>query len=91
MGFGELGMVYGVCAAGLGAWLLWGVLRVRSAAKLTQPAWSLYRSSLLYLALLFGAMLVDGFVPSRRLGPEPVQLRNPDISATALVGPAPTR
>jgi protoheme IX farnesyltransferase len=92
VGFGELGMVYGVCAAILGAWLLWGVLRVRSAAKLTQPAWSLYRSSLLYLALLFTAMLIDGFVPSRRFGPETLQLRNPDFTAsaasTALIDPA---
>ena len=59
VGFGELGMVYGVCATVLGVWLLRGVLRVRRAEKLTQPAWSLYRSSLLYLALLFAAMAVD--------------------------------
>ena len=82
VGFGELGMVYGVCAAILGAWLLWGVLRVRNARKLTQPAWSLYRSSLLYLALLFAAMLIDGFVPSYRLGPEPLLLKNPDFALT---------
>jgi protoheme IX farnesyltransferase len=83
VGFGELGLVYGVSAAMLGGWLLWGVLRVRRAARLTQPAWSLYRSSLLYLALLFFAMLVDGFVPSRRFGPEPLLLRNPDVAPSA--------
>jgi heme o synthase len=85
VGFGELGMVYGVCAAALGGWLLWGVLRLRSAVTLTQPAWSLYRNSLLYLALLFMAMLVDGFVPSHRVGPEPLLLRGPDFAASALV------
>lgn len=86
VGFGELGMVYGVCAVLLGGWLLWGVLRVRSAAKLTQPAWSLYRSSLLYLALLFTAMLIDGFVPSHRFGPEPLLLRNPDFASSVVPG-----
>ena len=82
VGFGELGMVYGVCAALLGGWLLWGVLRVRRATKLTQPAWSLYRSSLLYLALLFTAMLIDGFVPSYRMGTEPLLLHGPDFAVT---------
>ena len=91
VGFGELGMVYGVCAAILGVWLLAGVLKLRSAKKLTQPAWSLYRSSLLYLALLFFAMLVDGFVPSHRFGPDPLQLRNPDFGVTAVAVPGTAR
>lgn len=56
---GGLGAVYGVSALGLGLWLLGGVLRVIRAADFTAPAWTLYRNSLLYLALLFAAMVVD--------------------------------
>ena len=71
--YGGLGLVYGVLALALGGWLLHGVLRLRRTANLTQPAWALYRNSLLYLALLFGAMAVDGLVPSpRRHLTEPV-------------------
>jgi protoheme IX farnesyltransferase len=66
--YGGLGYVYGVSAVVLGAWLLRGVLRVRRAADFTRPAWALYRDSLLYLALLFAAMAVDGFVPGLRVG-----------------------
>ena len=43
----------------LGAWLLRGVWRVRQAADWTAPAWSVYKFSLLYLALLFVAMVID--------------------------------
>ncbi len=60
--YGGLGPVYGVSAALLGGWLLWGVVKVMRAANFTQPAWALYRNSLLYLALLFTAMAVDGLV-----------------------------
>lgn len=64
--YGGLGLVYGALALLLGGWLLYGVLRLRRAADLTRPAWALYRTSLLYLALLFGAMVVDGIVPVGR-------------------------
>jgi protoheme IX farnesyltransferase len=57
--FGALGMTYFVSAALLGAWLLIGVVRVMRAASFEKPAWSVYKFSLLYLALLFGAMVVD--------------------------------
>jgi len=57
--FGALGVLYLVCAALLGGWLLVGVIRVMRAADFTQPAWSVYKFSLLYLALLFAAMVVD--------------------------------
>ena len=57
--FGALGMPYFVMALGLGLWLLVGVIRVLRAADFVKPAWSLYKFSLLYLALLFVAMLVD--------------------------------
>jgi protoheme IX farnesyltransferase len=58
--YGGMGWVYGVSAAALGAWLLWGVVQVMRSPNFTRPAWSLYRNSLLYLALLFVAMAVDG-------------------------------
>ena len=57
--FGALGMLYLVSAALLGGWLLVGVIRVMRAADFTKPAWSVYKFSLLYLALLFAAMVVD--------------------------------
>jgi protoheme IX farnesyltransferase len=52
-------MTYFVSAALLGAWLLIGVVRVMRATSFEKPAWSVYKFSLLYLALLFGAMVVD--------------------------------
>ncbi|HEX9936532.1 MAG TPA: heme o synthase [Longimicrobium sp.] len=82
--YGGLGFVYGVSAALLGAWFIWGVVKVRRAANFTKPAWALYRSSLLYLALLFAAMAVDGVVPYGRVQAEPpLILRNPDLVAAA--------
>jgi len=61
--YGGFGVIYGIAAALLGVWLLQGVVRVMRAENFTQPAWALYRNSLLYLALLFVAMAVDGVVP----------------------------
>jgi protoheme IX farnesyltransferase len=81
--YGGLGLVYGVSAALLGAWLARDVVRLMRAANLTQPAWTLYRNSLLYLALLFVAMAVDGFVPVSARGADTVILRNPDVAAHA--------
>jgi protoheme IX farnesyltransferase len=81
--YGGLGAVYGVSAAALGLWFLRDVRRVMKAANFTQPAWTLYRNSLLYLALLFAAMAVDGVVPGARVGTDPIILRGPDIAATA--------
>ena len=57
--FGALGVPYLVSAAALGGWLLLGVIRVMRATDFVKPAWSLYKFSLLYLALLFAAMVVD--------------------------------
>jgi protoheme IX farnesyltransferase len=56
---GELGLVYLASALLLGAHLLRGVLRVIRAVDFVKPAWSVYKFSLLYLALLFTAMVVD--------------------------------
>jgi heme o synthase len=57
--FGALGVVYLVSAIALGAPLLWGVVRVMRASEWRAPAWWVYKYSLLYLALLFAAMVVD--------------------------------
>jgi protoheme IX farnesyltransferase len=56
---GALGLVYLVSALVLGGVLLRGVIRVLRAADYVQPAWWVYKYSLLYLALLFAAMVVD--------------------------------
>lgn len=78
---GELGWVYGLSAFLLGIWFLSGVVRVVRATDFTRPAWALYRTSLLYLALLFVAVLVDGMVPpsAARGADDPVPLVNPDF------------
>ena len=57
--FGALGAPYLVMSALLGAWLLVGVVRIMRATEFQKPAWALYKFSLLYLALLFAAMVVD--------------------------------
>ncbi len=63
--YGGLGPIYGVLALALGLWLLRDVLRLIRAVDLTRPAWTLYRNSLLYLALLFLVMAVDGAIGVR--------------------------
>jgi protoheme IX farnesyltransferase len=61
--FGAFGPVYLASAGALGALLLRGVLRIRALHRRgevwTKAAWSTYKFSLLYLALLFVAMVVD--------------------------------
>jgi protoheme IX farnesyltransferase len=57
--FGALGIPYLAAAVLLGGWLLVGVVRVLRATSFVKPAWSVYKYSLLYLALLFAAMVVD--------------------------------
>jgi protoheme IX farnesyltransferase len=57
--YGELGPIYLVTAIALDAALLVAVVRVARAAAFARPAWSLYKFSLLYLALLFAAMVAD--------------------------------
>ncbi len=57
--FGAFGAIYLVSALVLGGLLLAGVVRVSLAASWTKPAWQVYKFSLLYLALLFIAMVVD--------------------------------
>ena len=60
--FGALGIPYLAMATVLDAWLLVDVLRVMRATDFVQPAWALYKYSLLYLALLFAAMVFDRVV-----------------------------
>jgi protoheme IX farnesyltransferase len=57
--FGAIGLVYLVSAATLGGLLLHGVWRVRRAADFVKASWWVYGYSLLYLALIFAAMVVD--------------------------------
>ena len=57
--FGALGPIYLVCAAVLGMKFLYEVVRVARAAEWTKVAWRLYKFSLVYLALLFAAMVID--------------------------------
>ncbi len=57
--FGAFGLVYLVSVVVLDAILLAGVIRVRHATVRAPAAWSVYKFSLLYLALLFAAMAVD--------------------------------
>src|SRR5690349_12425869 len=61
--FGAFGMIYLVAALLLGLELLRGVIVVRRRTDFAKPAWHVYKFSLLYLALLFVAMVVD-----RKLG-----------------------
>ena len=62
--FGAFGAIYLVSALVLGAILLAGVIRVSLLADWTKAAWQVYKFSLLYLALLFVAMVID-----RKVGP----------------------
>ena len=57
--FGAFGWIYLAAALGLGLELLRGVVAVRRSASFQQPAWRVYKYSLLYLALLFVAMVID--------------------------------
>ncbi len=61
--FGAFGLIYLGSALVLGGLLLRGVWTVRRASSWTAPAWATYKYSLLYLALLFAAMVVDRRIP----------------------------
>jgi protoheme IX farnesyltransferase len=57
--FGAFGWIYFGSAFALGIALLVGVLRIRSVPQWNKAAWKVYKFSLLYLALLFVAMVID--------------------------------
>jgi protoheme IX farnesyltransferase len=60
--FGALGVPYLASALLLDGALVVGVVRVMRAREFTKPAWAVYKFSLLYLALLFAAMVADRVV-----------------------------
>jgi protoheme IX farnesyltransferase len=60
--FGALGIIYLASAVALGAVFIWGVARVIRESPWIPAAWWLYRFSLLYLALLFAAMVLDRLI-----------------------------
>jgi protoheme IX farnesyltransferase len=57
--FGAFGTVYLASALVLGGILLAGVIRVALVSDWTKAAWQVYKFSLVYLALLFVAMVID--------------------------------
>jgi protoheme IX farnesyltransferase len=57
--FGAFGWLYFASALALGVALLAGILRIRSLPQWNKAAWKTYKFSLLYLALLFVAMVID--------------------------------
>ena len=57
--YGAFGWIYGVSATVFGGLLLGGVVTMMRAKDWVKPAWWVYGYSLLYLALLFVAMVVD--------------------------------
>jgi protoheme IX farnesyltransferase len=57
--FGALGLVYLAAAMMLDVALIAGVVKVARHGRWMPAAWSLYKFSLLYLALLFAAMVAD--------------------------------
>ena len=62
--FGAFGTIYLLTALVLGGILLAGVIRVSLIASWTRAAWQVYKFSLVYLALLFVAMVIDRKVGS---------------------------
>jgi protoheme IX farnesyltransferase len=84
--FGAFGWFYAVCAALLGAPLLWYCVRLLRSPGVTPTAWKLYRYSLLYLALLFLAMAIDRNLPSTRPSDGVLILTNPEQEALAPAG-----
>lgn len=57
--YGAFGLTYGAVALVLGGMFLRGVIRMRQLPDWTRYAWRVYKFSLLYLALLFAAMVAD--------------------------------
>jgi protoheme IX farnesyltransferase len=60
---GSLGTLYAAAALLLGARLLWYCVRLLKETTVTPTAWGMYKYSLLYLFLLFGAMGLDRAIP----------------------------
>jgi protoheme IX farnesyltransferase len=60
---GDLGIWYGGAAVGLGLWFLWHVARSLWVSQPTQD-YVVFKNSVIYLSLLFLAMLVDLTMPT---------------------------
>jgi protoheme IX farnesyltransferase len=58
---GDVAWIYGIAAAALGGWFIWEALRLWRQPARVSPM-SLYKYSLLYLALLFVAMGADAAI-----------------------------
>ncbi len=61
---GSMGTLYAIAATLLGARLLWYCIRLLRETTVTPTAWGMYKYSLLYLFLLFGAMGLDRAIPT---------------------------
>ena len=59
--FGFTGLIYLVLASVLGIWLIYAAWKVWKGTG-NKVAWSLYRTSSMYLAFLFAALIVDALV-----------------------------
>jgi protoheme IX farnesyltransferase len=59
---GHLSWLYGAAAIGLGAWFTWWNIRVIRARKMTVDR-GMFKASIVYLFLLYGAMLADLAIP----------------------------
>jgi len=79
--FGAFGLLYAISALILNTLLIGGIIRIRRSSPWTGAAWSVYKFSLLYLALLFTAMAVD-----RQLGAAVTGHPLPPPQATAEGG-----
>jgi protoheme IX farnesyltransferase len=60
---GTFGMVYFLSTVAITAPLVWGVIKTRFTTDRTKPAQFVFKYSLLYLALLFVAMVADLHLP----------------------------
>jgi len=64
---GQLSWIYGGCALALGLWFLAWNIRVLRVQKITADR-GMFRASLVYLTLLYGAMLADLAIPPGVIG-----------------------
>jgi protoheme IX farnesyltransferase len=59
--------VYAIASTAAGLWFLWGCVQLLRRARRDEPKlreMRLFRDSILYLTVVFAAVLVDPFVPS---------------------------
>jgi protoheme IX farnesyltransferase len=59
--FGDMGAVYAVGAVVLGGWFVWRALRLWRSSSAAESV-RLFRYSIVYLALLFGAVAIDALI-----------------------------